>query len=44
MNTVELARILNIGQSVISRSVQRGEKKLKILLTNLGLESDLPVS
>ena len=26
MSTVELARILNIGQSAISRSVQRGEK------------------
>ena len=26
MSTVELARILDIGQSAISRSVQRGEK------------------
>ena len=26
MSTVELARILNIGQSAISRSIQRGEK------------------
>ena len=26
MSNVELARILNIGQSSISRSVQRGEK------------------
>jgi hypothetical protein len=26
MSTVELARILNIGQPSISRSVQRGEK------------------